>query len=259
MESSGSNVACGLTINLRSSTHGFAGTAIVTAVGRVLAACVLGMSVTASAAEAPIELPGVVVTAPSTAPRDIVDRDRAQRSPDVHWPAVMSLRSSEMFAHTGVDIYAPCEAVWNHLVQAERWPRWLTNAGKVKIKGGSEVLQRHTRFTWSGFDLPLDSGVFDEFFRHEVDSEVYECVPYSRLGWFTYGPLTLRGPLCATYQNWLLASTGPRTCRVTLEEVATGPAARYARGQCPEIMHSSHQRWLQELKRVSENRASNGF
>jgi hypothetical protein len=51
---------------------------------------------------------------------------------------------------------------------------------------------------------------------------------------------------------WLLAPIGAKKCLVTFEEVATGRAARYARGAYPEIVHLSHHRWLEQLKKVSE-------
>ena len=40
----------------------------------------------------------------------------------------------------------------------------------------------------------------------------------------------------------------------TFEEVATGMAARYARGAYPELVHMSHDSWLERLKWISETR-----
>jgi hypothetical protein len=48
---------------------------------------------------------------------------------------------------------------------------------------------------------------------------------------------------------------GPRKCVVTFEEVATGVAARWARGAYPEFVHLSHEHWLEALKRISEARS----
>ena len=235
------------------------GRASGTASKRLLAACAL-VTVAVVPAPADTELPGIVVTAPANrVPPDVVSRDRARRSPDIHWPSVLSLEWSEMFAHNDIEIDAPCSTVWNHLVQAERWPQWLPNTGTVKILDGSHILQKNTRFRWSGLDLPLDSMVFDEYLPGPVDSKVSEYVPNSRLGWLSYGARTLHGPLCETYHTWLLTPTGARKCRVIFEEVATGVAARYARGACPEITHLNHQRWLQGLKAISEARNPNGF
>src|SRR5260370_18267194 len=118
-----------------------------------LGACVLFAVVVVPATAAVIELPAVVVTARAAKPPDIVTRDRDQRSQDIHWPPALSIRWSEMFAHNEIEIKAPCATVWNHLVQAQLWPQWYPNSGKVKIMDGSQILQKNTKFTWSGFDL----------------------------------------------------------------------------------------------------------
>jgi hypothetical protein len=54
--------------------------------------------------------------------------------------------------------------------------------------------------------------------------------------------------------NWLLKPVGDKKCLVTFEEVATGMAARYARGAYPEIVHVFHDTWLERLKWISETR-----
>ncbi len=237
-------------------------------VRRPLAAAALLAVVVALAAKADTELPGVVVTAElpgitvtaktTQRPPDIVSRDRAERSPDVHWPSALSLQWSEMFAHNEIEINAASTTVWDHLVQARRWPQWYPIPGKVKIRGSSPILQKDTRFTWSGFDLPLDVNVFGEFNHGDMDSTVFEYVPDSRIGWLSCGPETIHGPLCVTYHTWLLTPTGTNRCHVVFEEVATGPAAEYTRGSCAEILHASHQQWLEQLKKVSEGRTSQG-
>ena len=48
---------------------------------------------------------------------------------------------------------------------------------------------------------------------------------------------------------------GLKKCVVTFEEVATGVAARYARGAYPEYVHLTHDHWLEGLKRISEARS----
>jgi hypothetical protein len=88
-------------------------------------------------------------------------------------------------------------------------------------------------------------------------SKVNEYVPESRLGWVSYTTAVAPwGPVCDAYHNWLLTPTSANKCHVVLEAVATGLAERLARGVYPEIAHMSHQRWLEDLKRVSENRGS---
>ena len=216
-----------------------------------LAACAL--FAVAPATRAATELPAITVTGKVTPSGDTVSRDRVQRSRDIHWPSALSPDSSpEMFAHNGIEINAPLATVWNHLVQAQLWPQWYPEVGKVKIKDGSQILQQNTRFTWSGFDLPLDNRF--GFFPGPLESQVVECAPESRISLVSYAGPTTVGPLCDMYHTWLLTPTGARKCRVIFEEVATGFAALHARGVQPEILHVSHQGWLEALKRVSESR-----
>jgi uncharacterized protein YndB with AHSA1/START domain len=221
-----------------------------------LAALILFAVIAVPATGADIELPGIVVTGHVTKSPDIVSRDRAERSPDIHWPPDLSLRWSEMFAHNVIEIDAPAATVWNCLVQAQLWPQWLPNAGKVKIKGDSQILEKDAKFTWSGFDLPLENVRFESVTR--VESKVVEYVPESRIGWVTYAPSTVFGPLCNSYHTWLLTPIGREKCRVIFEDVATGLAALHARGNYPEILHLYHQRWLEGLKKVSESATSRG-
>jgi hypothetical protein len=67
-------------------------------------------------------------------------------------------------------------------------------SGKVRIKGDSPTLQKDTKFTWSGLNLPLDVPVFGEFNHTDLSSTVSECVPYSRLGWLSLDPSTIQVP-----------------------------------------------------------------
>jgi uncharacterized protein YndB with AHSA1/START domain len=219
-----------------------------------LAACALFAVVVVPATGADIELPAIVVTGRETKPPDIVSRDRDQRSPDIHWPADLSLRWSEMFAHNEIEINAPLAAVWNHLVRAQLWPQWFPDCGNVRIKDGSQILQKNTRFTWSGFDLPRYNRF--ESFPPPLDSKVVEYVPESRIGWVSYATSIIYGPLCDSYHAWLLTPTGARKCQVIFEEVATGFSAQHTRAAYPEILHRGHQRWLEQLKRISKSRTS---
>jgi hypothetical protein len=78
--------------------------------------------------------------------------------------------------------------------------------------------------------------------------------PESRLGWRSYGATTFHGTLTETYHNWLLTPIGSRKTHVLFEEVAQGYPAGPARGYYPEVVHVSHQQWLEELKKVSETK-----
>ncbi len=229
-----------------------------TAAKLLLAAYALFTVTVAAAAGADRELPGIVVTgkAPvNRVPPDIVMRDREQRSPDIHWPKTLGLfiKYLEMFGHNAIEINAPVATVWDHLVQAQQWPQWYPDVAPVKIKDGSPILEKNTKFMWKGIDLPLDSKVFGEYSAYvQVDSQVSEYVPESRIAWTSYGLPTPFGPYFSTYHTWLLTPIGAKRCRVIFEEVATGRVARWARGACPEIMHNQHDRWLEQLKKISE-------
>ena len=225
----------------------------------LLAACALFAAVAATETRAATELPGITVIGKATPPGDIVSRDRDQRSPDIHWPTGLSLKWSEVFAHNQIEINAPCATVWNRLVQAQLWPQWFPNCGYVKIRDGSQILQKNTKFTWRGLDLPQDDiGVF-QYSPEPLDSKVIEYVPERRIAWYSFGTLTEHGPLCAAYHTWLLTPTSAKKCHVIFEEVATGLAAQHARGVYPEILHLGHQRWLEQLKKISESRTSKGL
>jgi hypothetical protein len=120
--------------------------------------------------------------------------------------------------------------------------RWFTGTAK------------DTKFTWRGLDLPQDSVPEGrEYLPQTLDAKVLECVPERRIGWYSCGIITEHGHFYLSYHTWLITPMGPKKCYVTFEEVASGQAARYARGVYPEIVHVSHQRWLEQLKRVSEN------
>ena len=167
------------------------------------------------------------------------------------------IKISEIFAHNEIDINASAGTVWNHLVQAKLWSQWSSFAKKVKVWGGSDTPEKDTRFQWMAYDLPQDhlakAGVGMIPFE-ALSRKVFEYVPESRLGWRSYGAPTIHGALCETYHNWLLTPIGPKKNHVVFEEVAGGYAAGSARGNRPEVVHVSHQEWLEELKKVSETR-----
>jgi hypothetical protein len=201
------------------------------------------LAIIVTAARADEQLPAVTVTGQATPPArppDTVGRDWIERSPEVHWPTAMFNGASEIFAHNQIVINASCETVWDRLIHAEQWPRWCPYSG----------------FRWLSSDLPQDIGIFATIPPDWVDAQVVECDPPTRLGWSSHGrQWTIHGPLVASYHNWYIKPMGAKRCLVTFEEVATGVAARYTRGSCPELVHLSHEHWLEDLKRISETRS----
>ena len=222
-----------------------------------LAVCGL-LLIVATAAQGDTPLPAITVTGKATPTPtpvgDAINRDWIQRSPEMHWPTAMFNRSAEVFAHNQIEINASCETVWDHLVHAELWPKWCPYAGKVKIWGGSQVLQKNTKFSWLSSDVPQLLPILGQVPPDKVDGLVIECDPPNRLGWRSYGRAwTIHGPLVDSYHNWFIKPMGPRKCLVTFEEVATGMASRWERASYPEFTHLSHEHWLEGLKWISEH------
>ena len=223
----------------------------------VLAVCSLFAAMTATTIRAANPLPAVTVTGhvKTTQEPDAVSRDWAERSPEIHWPTPMFNGAAEIFAHNQIVINASCEKVWDHLIHADLWPHWCAFCGKVRIWGGAQVLQKKGKFTWLSTDLPQDVPLADMPLRSWVDSVVVEYDQPSRLGFSTWGRATMSTRvLVDSYYNWYIKPIGPKKCVVTFEEVATGVAARYGRAAYPELVHVSHDDWLQGLKRISEAR-----
>jgi hypothetical protein len=163
--------------------------------------------------------------------------------------------AAEIFAHNQIVINASCETVWDRVIHAEQWPNWCAFCGKVRIWGGAQVLQKKGKFTWLSKDLPQDVPLADKPIRSWVDSVVVEYDPPSRLGFSTWGRATMgTRVLVDSYYNWYIKPIGPKKCVVTFEEVATGVAARFGRAAYPELVHVSHDDWLEGLKRISEAR-----
>jgi hypothetical protein len=224
----------------------------------VLAVCSLFAALAATTIKAATPLPAVTVTGhvKTTQEPDAVSRDWVERSPEVHWPTPMFNGAAEIFAHNQIVINTSCDAVWDRLIHAELWPHWCAFCGKVRIWGGATVLQKNSKFTWVSSDLPQDIPALGNLSApspDRVDSAVVEFDPPNRLGWRSFGRAwTIHGSLVDSYHNWYIKPIGPKKCVVTFEEVATGVAARYARGAYAELVHVSHDDWLQGLKRISE-------
>ena len=66
-------------------------------------------------------------------------------------------------------INASWARIWSHIIDANKWPEWYSNAREVKITGDT-VLKDGTMFRWTTFGLP-------------IESKVNEFTPYTRIGW----------------------------------------------------------------------------
>src|SRR6195256_3615117 len=97
--------------------------------------------------------------------------DLANRSRDIHWPPQFDPLKAELFSHNELFINASCERVWQHIIEASKWPQWYPNSKDVRIvSNASSVLKDGIAFRWTTFGLPLES-------------KIHEFVPYTRIGW----------------------------------------------------------------------------
>jgi polyketide cyclase/dehydrase/lipid transport protein len=181
-------------------------------------------------------------TASSPSPQTFsgtMKHDLRHRARDIHWPEGFRPETADLFSHNEATLQASCKDVWNHIVDATRWPEWYPNSKGVSIVGGSSLTEG-TVFHWTTFGLPLES-------------KVNEFVPYSRIGWYGYAPGTLPDAAHSFYHTWFLVPAGT-ACRVVTDEVGKGPDAAHLRETDESLMHRGHDLWLATLKWVSENR-----
>ena len=138
--------------------------------------------------------------------------DLANRSTDMHWPPEFDPLNADLFSHNELFINASCERVWQHIIEATKWPQWYPNSKDVRIvSDASSVLKDGTAFRWTTFGLPLES-------------KIHEFVPYTRIGWYGYAP----GTEPTFYHAWYLTGRGDG-CQVVTVEVGNGPNAAYLR------------------------------
>jgi hypothetical protein len=160
--------------------------------------------------------------------------DLANRSPNIHWPDGFDPAGADLFSHNALPIAAPCEKIWKHIIDAEKWPLWYPNAKDVRFVGSDTELKQGSVFRWTTFGLPLES-------------RVNEFVPFSRIGWFGYAP----GTAPSFYHTWYLIPEGAGS-RVVTDEVGKGEDAAHLRVTDENLMHRGHDLWLATLKWVSE-------
>jgi uncharacterized protein YndB with AHSA1/START domain len=165
--------------------------------------------------------------------------DLANRSTDIHWPPGFDPVKADLFSHNELFINASCERVWQHIIEAPKWPQWYPNSKDVRIVSDSNsVLKDGTTFRWTTFGLPLES-------------KIREFVPFTRIGWYGYAP----GTEPTFYHTWYLTGRG-NGCQVVTDEVGNGPDAANLRQTDEGLMHRGHDLWLATLRWVAENKLS---
>jgi uncharacterized protein YndB with AHSA1/START domain len=172
----------------------------------------------------------------TTVMKATMTRDLADRWPDIHWPEGFSPDHADLFSHNELRIEAPCERVWENIVDATKWPQWYPNSKDVVVMDGGNVLRAGSVFRWTTFGLPLESRI-DEF------------TPFSRIGWYGYAP----GEQPSFYHTWYLKPVG-EGCLVATDEVGKGKSAAHLRETDESLMHRGHDLWLATLKWMAESR-----
>jgi uncharacterized protein YndB with AHSA1/START domain len=163
--------------------------------------------------------------------------DLANRSLEIHWPPGFDPRKADLFSHNKLLINASCERVWQHIIEASKWPEWYPNSRDVRIvNDSSSVLRDGTVFRWTTFGLPLES-------------KIREFVPFSRIGWYGCAPGS--GP--TFYHTWYLSRRG-NGCLVVTDEVGNGRDAANLRQTDEGLMHRGHDLWLATLRWVAESK-----
>lgn len=161
--------------------------------------------------------------------------DLANRSPDIHWPTGFDPTAADLFSHNELIINASCERVWQHIIDASKWPNWYPNSKDVRIISGGPELNNNAVFRWTTFGLPLES-------------KINEFVPHTRIGWYGYAP----GSSPSFYHTWFLAPVAD-ACRIVTDEVGMGKDAKHLRETDESLMHRGHDLWLATLKWVAES------
>jgi len=145
--------------------------------------------------------------------------DLANRSPDIHWPGGFDPTKADLFSHNQLVIHASCERVWEHIVDATKWPEWYSNSKDVHLLNGAKLLGADTTWRWTTFGLPLES-------------KVHEYVPHTRLGWYGYTP----GTQPTFYHTWYLTPQD-EGCHVVMDEAGIGKDAAHLRETDAGLMH----------------------
>jgi len=155
--------------------------------------------------------------------------------PHIQWPADFRPENADLFAYGEIDIHAPIEIVWHHIVTATEWPKWYPHIQNVKIQNSAAGrLEERAVILWTAYGVPLESPVI------EFDL-------YSRISWISCRP----GYTPEWYQTWGLVSLEDK-CRVSMGKVGRGPNAVARRDSGDNALHTHHDLWLKALKRRAE-------
>jgi hypothetical protein len=98
------------------------------------------------------------------------NKDGAKRYADIHWPDGFHPEQADFFAHNEIVVKASCKTVWDHVIEAEKWPSWYSNSHNMKLLNSADgKLHEDTRFSGDTFGL-------------HVHCRIGEFVANSRIG-----------------------------------------------------------------------------
>jgi hypothetical protein len=70
-----------------------------------------------------------------------INRDGAQRNPDIHWPEGQHPEDADLYAHNEIMVNASCETVFANIVDAQSWPSCCSLLDKMS--DGLRMGQKH--------------------------------------------------------------------------------------------------------------------
>jgi hypothetical protein len=154
--------------------------------------------------------------------------------PDGYAPA----EASVYVVNTRTVVASPGE-VWVWLARPDCWPRYYANARCIRhLSGPWPNLEVGSRFRWVTFGTV-------------VTSVVTECQPPARLAW------TWRGIGARGHHGWVIVA-GRDGCRIITEETVQGTLPRLLHRLVRPVMAYYHQRWLDGLADISQQRDLGG-
>lgn len=146
----------------------------------------------------------------------------------INWPERYRPENCAVHVVNELAMDAPPQAVWDCLIDAEKWPDWYPNAANVVVEGAPDGrLSAGAKFRWKTFGVT-------------IDTVVAEFEPVTRIAWSA----TAFG--LEVYHAWLITPRG-EGCLVLTEETQNGFLARLGHWMRPGQMHKFHQIWLENL------------
>ena len=155
----------------------------------------------------------------------------------IRWPQEFRPENSPIHVRNELNMQANPQAVWECLIDAERWPDWYPNAKRVRFQNQDKgPLKKGTVFRWTTFGV-------------RISSEVVEFVPGERIAW------TGKAQGLWVYHAWLIKKTDTGCCVLT-EETQHGWMVRLGAWLFPHRMHKFHQIWLENMEKQAASRQS---